>query len=106
MSRDSITCMNSERDLLVPTEVSRDPKAVEVIRAWVANEGLVCALRPTTWADSGAWGIVLADAARHVANALRDETGDDPAATVVKIREMFNRELAEPTDEPTGAFIP
>src|SRR5579872_891075 len=97
--------MNNTRDLLVPAEVAGDAKAVEVFRAWVANGGLVCAVRPTTWQDPSAWGIVLADAARHVANAIRDEFGKEPSVTVASIQEMFNRELAGPTDEPTGGFV-
>lgn len=77
---------------------------MEVLRAWVANEGLVCAVRPETWEDATAWGIVLADVARHVANAVQELKGDDPAATVARIRAVFNSELSEPTDTPTGRF--
>jgi Domain of unknown function (DUF5076) len=95
---------NADRDLGVPSEVVSDAKAREVLRAWVANEGLVCALRPETWPDVVAWGIVLADVTRHVANAVRDLRGDDPAATVAKIREIYNSELTDPTAEPTGGF--
>jgi len=46
----------------------------------------------------------LADVTRHVANAIRDLGGDDPAATVARIKAMFDRELSNPTDEPTGHF--
>jgi len=94
----------SDRDLPVPTEVGVDPKAREILRAWVANEGLVCALRPETWPEAGNWGIVLADVARHLANAVRDLNGTDPAATIMKIRTLFVAELDIPTDEPTGHF--
>jgi hypothetical protein len=97
--------MKNERDLLVPDEVLRDRKAVEVLRAWVANEGLVCALRPTAWPESSSWGIVLADAARHVANARRDEVGEDPEVTIAKIREVFNLELGGPADGVSGEFV-
>ncbi len=38
--------------------------------------------------------LVLADAARHVANAMRDEKGIEPSVSTAQIREMFNRELA------------
>ena len=96
--------MSDERDLEVPGNVTADPKAQEVLRAWVANGQLICALRPTRWKDSSAWGILLADAARHVANAIRDDGGDEPATTVAKIRNMFNLELKDPTDKPTGNF--
>lgn len=95
---------NAERFLAVPSEVVADAKAREVLRAWVANGGLVCALRPETWADVVAWGIVLADVTRHVANAVKDLRGDDPTATVTKMREAYNSELADPTAEPTGSF--
>lgn len=95
---------DSDRDLDVPSEVEADPKAREVLRAWVANGGLVCTLRPETWPDASAWGIVLADVTRHVANAVRDLKGDDPAVTIEKIRALYNAELDGPTDEPTGHF--
>jgi hypothetical protein len=96
--------MGHERDLPVPVDVASDTEAQEIFRAWAANGQLICALRPLRWKDSSAWGILLADAARHVANAIRDESGDEPAVTVAKIRDMFNRELSEPTDEPKGSF--
>jgi hypothetical protein len=57
----------------VPSEVVSDAKAKEVLRAWVANEGLVCALMPETWPDVVARGIVLADVTRHVANGQRSQ---------------------------------
>lgn len=95
---------NSNRDLSVPTEVKTDSQAREVMRVWVAHGGLVCALRPESWPDSSSWGIVLADVARHVANAVHELNGEEPAITVEKIRTLFVAELTTPTDEPTGHF--
>ena len=95
---------SKDRDLNVPAEVDADSKAREVLRAWVANESLICALRPETWEDASSWGIVLADVTRHVANAVRELKGDDPAVTTEKIRALYNAELANSTDEPTGHF--
>ena len=94
----------TDGDLVVPSEVDADEKAREILRAWVANGGLVCALRPETWPEASNWGIVLADVTRHVANAVKDLKGDDPAATIEKIRVLYNAELASPTDKPTGHF--
>jgi hypothetical protein len=85
--------MMNNRDLAVPDEVLLDANSVEVLRAWVANGRLVCALRPATWKDPAAWGVVLADTARHVANAIRDEIGGEPSAVLATISEMFNREI-------------
>jgi len=95
---------NTERDLAVPSEVEGDAKAREVLRAWAANGELVCALRPETWPDASSWGIVLADVTRHVANAVKELKGDDPTITAERIRAVYNSELADPTDEPTGHF--
>ena len=68
-----------DRDLVVPSEVEGDAKARrEVLRTWVANGKRVCALRPETWSETSSWGIVLADVARHVANAVHDLKGDEP----------------------------
>lgn len=96
--------MSSADELGIPAEVRSDPDSTEVLRAWVAGGGLVCSLSPNAWEDSAAWGIVLADVARHVANALHDLEGIDPEKTVARIREMFNAELAKPTDNPEGYF--
>ena len=88
----------SDRDLTVPSEVEGDPKSQEVLRAWVANGGLVCALRPETWQEAGNWGICLADVARHVANAVRDLNGTDPAATIAKrMEKIWGRSLGKRT---------
>ena len=97
--------MIKDRELAVPDEVAADANAVEFFRAWLSNGGLVCVLRPTHWKDPRAWGMFLADAARHIANGIRDEVGTEPAATIAGIREMFNLELDAPTDEPTGSFV-
>ena len=62
---------SSPRDLSVPSEVEADPKAKEVLRVWVANDGVVCALRLELWKEATSWGIVLADITRHVAHAVK-----------------------------------
>lgn len=95
---------NDDRDLDVPAEVQRASVAREVLRVWLANDGLVCSLRPDAWDDATAWGIVLTDVARHVANAMQQLKGDDPATTLDRIRTVFNNELDGPTAEPTGRF--
>ena len=84
--------------------VESDSKAREVLRASAANGGLVCSLRPETWADAAAWGLVLTDFARHVANAVNELNGDDPATTAAKIQAVFNAELGDPTARPSGRF--
>lgn len=97
--------MSEPEQLDVPEEVRGAPDSTEILRAWVSGGGLVCNLRPTVWKDASAWGIVLADVARHVANALHDARGEEQFPTLQQIRELFNRELDAPTDEPTGRLV-
>ena len=62
----------------VPEAALRDPDAVELARVWVAEEGLHCSLKIGMYHESTdgderrAWGTILADMTRHIANALRD----------------------------------
>ena len=67
----------------VPEAALRDPDAVELARVWVAEEGLHCSLKIGMYHESTdvderrAWGTILADMTRHIANALRDAYGLD-----------------------------
>ena len=92
------------KNLDVPDEVTGAAEGQEVLRAWIADDGLVCALQPDAWENTAAWGLLLADLARHVANATRELEGVDPAVTLAGIRAMFVAELDTPTDQPTGHF--
>jgi Domain of unknown function (DUF5076) len=58
------------------------------------------------WGDKErvAWGILLTDITRHVADALYGAKGWDKAETIREIRRVFNAELDEPTEETTGKF--
>ena len=53
----------------------------------------------TTWKDAGAWGLLLADVARHAAKAYANE-GHNPADVFARIRELLDAELSKPTDTP------
>jgi len=53
----------------------------------------------TTWKGAGAWGLLLADVARHAANAYGNE-GADSNAALARIRELFDAEMSSPTDTP------
>jgi hypothetical protein len=96
---------HKDHALLIPEPAVQDPNSTEMIRGWVAQKALPCSLRIGTWKDPAAWGILLADVARHVANAYQESEGRDRARTVKSIRQLFNAELDRPTDEPKGGFI-
>ena len=93
------------RELPKPPETQTAAEAMEVIRAWIVDGALHVSLMPTAFEEKEVWGILLADVTNHVANALADATGLDRGKTVAAIAKLYNSELAQPTDEPTGEFI-
>src|SRR6266849_9275571 len=85
--------------LETPPIAESDSNAVEVLRVWaVPGKPQQLTLR-TTWKDAGAWGLLLADVARHAANAYGNE-GADPSVVLAQIRELFDAEMSSPTDAP------
>ena len=63
-----------------------------------------CTLDVGVWKNPSAWGIVLADLARHVANAHHEADGISIEQSLERIREGFIAELDAPTDSPSGKF--
>ena len=96
-------------ELVIPPAADRDPNGFELIRAWVAEEGLHCSLRIGVYDEQDireekAWGIVLADAARHIADALALSAGRDREAALHEIMRSLEAELDWPTSEMRGDF--
>jgi hypothetical protein len=96
---------NALRELSIPPAALDDPESGELLRAWIANRGLHCSLNVHVWDDVGNWGVMLADLARHVANAKHHLDGSNPDEVIGRIRQLFDAELASPTDEPSGDFL-
>jgi hypothetical protein len=69
----------------------------------VAEQGQHVSLRSGAWEDPFAWGIVLADLARHIVNAESLHRNDlDEEAFLERLLEGFQAEIDSPTDEPEG----
>jgi hypothetical protein len=77
-----------------------DPASVEVLRAWVVGETLHCSLAATV-PDAETWGLVLADVARHVAEAFQEQQGAAPEATLERIRAAFEEGVRAPAGTGT-----
>ena len=99
------------KSLPIPAPATRDPRAVEMVRTWIAEGKLHVALNVGFWEqpergvdEREAWGILMADMARHLADAHAAEYGRDPRETLIMIREAFEREIEEPTSAHTGEF--
>ena len=73
---------------------------VEILRAVVVDGALHVSLRPA-FDDPQAWGILLADVARHVSRIYESEGKAPEARTLERVRMMFDAELDSPTDPGT-----
>jgi hypothetical protein len=95
--------MASNKFLDPPPAASRDKASFELLRVWVAEQGQHVSLRSGTWEDPFAWGIVLADLARHIVNAESLHKPElDTDAFLGRMLEGFQAEIDSPTDEPEG----
>lgn len=97
--------------LVIPPAAQRDENSVQMLSAWIAEQGLHCTLNVGMWASAGhsepnVWGILLADVTRPIGNALAQEQGLPPAETVQTILNAMQEELDEPTSNATGQFHP
>ena len=95
--------MASQKFLDIPAAAQRDKASFEVLRVFIAEQGQHVSIRSGAWEDPFAWGIVLADLARHVANAHQIQNSKaDPEAFLERLLEGFQAEIENPTDEPEG----
>jgi hypothetical protein len=76
------------REELTPTE----GEAVELLCVWFEEETLQCVVQANAFDDAGAWGEILADVVRHLANAMQSEE-TTAEQTIKRIREVFEGEL-------------
>jgi hypothetical protein len=95
--------MAADKFLDLPPAAQRDKAAFEVLRVWIAEQGQHVSIRSGAWEDPFAWGIVLADLARHIALAHEIQNNStDKEAFLARLLEGFDAEIENPTDEPEG----
>ena len=106
--------MNDETNLNqrpIPEAALRDESAVEMLRVWIAERGLHCSMKIGMYRETmnvpeeKAWGTILADIAKHVANALESGYSTDATEALRKIRDSFMAELETPTSAAKGDFV-
>lgn len=91
-------------EMAPPSAVAQDARSFELARLWVANDAQHVVLRTDVWPDPAAWGIVLADLARHVALAYQHRDGHDLEDVLERVLAGFHTELESSTDSPTGGL--
>ena len=79
-----------------PDVIGRDD-ATEVLRAFVLDGGLSIAFT-RAFEEPDMWGLFLVDVARHAARAYARESGYTEEEALRRIIEMFEAEIARPTD--------
>lgn len=84
---------------LAPPPIAKNHLSREVLRVWAVPDGSQQVSLKTTWAEPEAWGLLLADVARHAAKAYA-ALGLSEADTLIKIVDLFSAEIASPTDSP------
>jgi len=82
-----------------PPIASQNLKSIEILRVWAAPGSPQQLTLRAAWKDPGAWGLLLVDVARHAANAYAAE-GKDLGHVLARIREAFDAEWNNPTNEP------
>ena len=85
-----------------PDVIGRDD-ATEVLRAFVVDGGLSIAFA-RAFEEPDMWGLLLVDVARHASRAYARESAYSEEEALRRIIDMFEAELARPTD--TGSTAP
>jgi hypothetical protein len=93
------------RQLPIPTPAVEDARAIELARVWAAQGKQHVSLATELWDDPAAWGIMLVDLARHIANAYEQNTGKNREDVLQRIKSGVDAEWLSPTDEPTGNLL-
>jgi hypothetical protein len=84
----------SEKDqLLIPPEAMEDAHSLEIIRVWIAKQEQHFTLLVGLWDDPAAWGILLADLAKNIANSYEQDSSCNRAATLDRIKKAFEAEF-------------
>jgi hypothetical protein len=71
--------------------------ATEVLRTFVVDGGLSIAFT-RAFEEPDMWGLLLVDIARHAARAYAKESAYTEDEALARIVEMFEAEIARPTD--------
>jgi hypothetical protein len=92
---------NHPKQLPIPDSAQTDPRAIELARIWAAGGKQHVTLATGFWSDPAAWGIMLVDLAKHVANAYEKSSGMNRQEVLHRLRQGFDAEWSTATDSPT-----
>lgn len=101
------------RELRIPPETEGDPDATEMIRVWLAHDQLHVSLLLGMWEDADdsevdereAWGTLLSDVAKHIANGMLQSHTWPEADTLAKIKKAFLENIEYLERKVTGGYV-
>jgi hypothetical protein len=93
----------------IPAAAQRDKNSVELARIWIAEGKLNCSIKIGMYNDMGkdepfAWGIILADVAKHISDAMMLRFNVEHEDTLDIIFSSFKGEMEKSTSKADGAF--
>jgi Domain of unknown function (DUF5076) len=96
-------------EMVIPPVAQRDPNAMEILRVWIAERGLHTSVRIGVYKESQvpeqeAWGIILADTARHLSRGFSEESELEEEEILAAIKRSFLDEIDDPTSPTDGTF--
>jgi hypothetical protein len=95
--------MTGPKEQPLPPDVENREDAIEVLRAFVVDNGLSIAFM-RAFEEPDMWGLLLVDIARHAARAYAREGVCSEEEAIERIVAIFKAEIDRPTD--TGTTTP
>ena len=92
--------MSGPKEQPLPPDVIGRDDATEVLRAFIVDGGLSIAFT-RAFEEPDLWGLLLVDLARHAARAYARESAFTEDEALTRIVDMFEAEIARPTDPGT-----
>ena len=88
-------------ELQIPEGIEDDPNAMEMIRVWIGNKDIQVSMLLGMWEEASnfevderdAWGELLADLIRHIANGLTQSHDYNTVASEMRIANSLIRHL-------------
>jgi hypothetical protein len=93
-----------KNELPIPPAVEPAAKSMEMLRVWIADGSQHVSLTGNLWKDPAAWGLLLVDLTKHIANAYQAQ-GHNRADILQRVKDGFEAEWRHSTDEPSGHVL-
>jgi hypothetical protein len=92
-------------ELVIPPRAVSDPESFEILRVWAADGEQHVSMRTELQGGPEDWGFLLAQLARHMANAYHIQQRLDRSKALAKIRVGFDKEWERPSGHTRG-YVP